>query len=81
MTTLLQSCVQLVANNLQQFDLEDFPDEFIIKYVIVTMVCPTVCGDNLRAGASALSPRTCGKPWYTYFITPTLVYYSTFRLL
>ena len=47
MTTLLQSCVQLVANNLQQFDLEDFPDEFIIKYVIVTMVCSTVCGDNI----------------------------------
>ena len=73
MTTLLQSCVQLVANNLQQFDLEDFPDEFIIKYVTVIMVCPPVSGVNLRAGASALPQRTCLKPWYSMYTIHTCI--------
>ena len=32
-TTLFHSCVQYVASNLQDYDLEDFPDEFVIKLV------------------------------------------------
>ena len=32
-TTLFHSCIQLVAGNLQDYDLHDFPDEFVIKYV------------------------------------------------
>lgn len=30
-TTLLQSCIHFVAGNLQEYDLEDFPDEFVIN--------------------------------------------------
>ena len=35
MTTLFHTCVQFVSNNLQDYDLEDFPDEFVIKYVSI----------------------------------------------
>ena len=32
-TTLFHSCIQYVAGHLKDYDLQDFPDEFIIKYV------------------------------------------------
>ena len=32
MTTLFHSCIQYVAGHLKDYDLQDFPDEFIIKY-------------------------------------------------
>ena len=37
-----------------------------------TMGCPPVGGDNPRALARGLSPRTGGQTWYNYFI-PTSI--------
>ena len=42
------------------------------------MVCPLEHGDNPRALASGLSPRTCGQTWYNYFIPP-ISDYEIFR--
>ena len=38
------------------------------------MGCPPVRGDNPRALASGLSPRTGGQTWYNYFIPRTSVH-------
>ena len=43
------------------------------RYYTYTMVCPPVRGDNPRALASGLSPVQADKPWYNYFIPPSLV--------
>ena len=39
-----------------------------------SMVCPPVCGDNIRALASGLSPVQVDKPLFNYFIPPTPVH-------
>ena len=41
----------------------------ISKCNSLTVVCPPVRGDNPRALARGLSPRTGGQPCYNYFYT------------
>ena len=56
----------ILNTNLVNFDTIALSDSY-------TMGCPPVRGDNPRALASGLSPRTGGQTWYNYFIPLTSV--------
>ena len=73
-----------------RFFLKFTEENFVIRFLVVkelnqnpslhlicnvyTTVCPPVGGGNPQVLTSGLSPVQVDKPWYKYFIPPSLIW-------